>query len=276
MSDFDGLSTYFVGCTNNGTLFDSAASHQHGHSIRIVTSTKRIDAAAFVVVRRAAKFAGPNHERVVEHAAVLEVLDQRGHRLVHRPYARAVAALEIIVTIPAAHDVLANAEVAEVRMVTLEIAPTRLVRNRSDVHAAVALAGKAVAELHFQIGHGLVRRIGEIAPALIAVAHDHAVGHRPRWRGFGRSRLPTLERFAIEHGNEAVLVRGCRDSPSQRAQRQADNDFPDFHYTCVSSTIQTAHCDLSNQFLNHFAAKLTELFVAAGVEVGEFVVIQAK
>ena len=69
-----------------------------------MTSTKRIDAAAFVVIRRAAKFAGPNHERVVEHAAFLEVLDQRGHRLVHRPDARAVAALEIIVTIPAAGE----------------------------------------------------------------------------------------------------------------------------------------------------------------------------
>ena len=54
---------------------------------------------------------------------------------------------------------------------------------------------------------------------------------------------------------------------------------------CASQTIERSAVMIififesrqsANEIFNHFAAELAELFVAAGVEVGELVVIQAE
>ena len=131
------------------------------------------------------------------------------------------------VEVPRAHYVFANAEMAEVRVVALEIAAARLIRYGTDIYAAVTLAGKAIAELQLKIGHVLVRRVGEITTPLVAVAHDHAVLHRPRRRDLGRSRLPGLKSFTIEHGDEVVLCRSFHRGNPMEKQQSGKKSFHD-------------------------------------------------
>ena len=87
----------------------AAAGEEHGHGFGVVAAAERIDAAALVVVGRAAEFAAPDDERVVEHAALLEVADERGDRLVHAADALGVGALEVVVAVPAAAEDLHEA-----------------------------------------------------------------------------------------------------------------------------------------------------------------------
>src|SRR6185295_14038864 len=51
--------------------------------------------------RRAPEFATPDHQRVLEHVALLEVLDQRRRRLIHEPRRRLDAVLHTAVMVPA-------------------------------------------------------------------------------------------------------------------------------------------------------------------------------
>src|SRR5438093_12174230 len=55
-----------------------------------------------LAVNRAPKFAAPNHRRVIEHAALLQVHDQRGARLVRIFALLANAFRQGVVLVPAA------------------------------------------------------------------------------------------------------------------------------------------------------------------------------
>ena len=55
---------------------------------------------SLAVVGRAAEFAAPHDERAVEQAALLEVADQRGNRLVDLLDEVAVGALDVVVAVP--------------------------------------------------------------------------------------------------------------------------------------------------------------------------------
>ena len=78
---FDGVVAELVGLAVRDAAFDAAAGHPHREAADVVV------APAFGLIdvalghRRAAEFAAPDDERVVEHAALLEVGDQRGARL---------------------------------------------------------------------------------------------------------------------------------------------------------------------------------------------------
>ena len=109
MGDLDGLGADLVGGPDDGALLYTTTSHEHGHGIGVVATTEGIDAAAFVVVWRTAEFAGPNDERIIEHAAFFEVFDERGHRLIDRTDPRGVPSLEVIVAVPAAGKYLHEA-----------------------------------------------------------------------------------------------------------------------------------------------------------------------
>src|SRR6185436_4038444 len=61
--------------------FDSAAAQEHRIALHVMVAA----GAAFVLLghRCAAEFATPNDERVVEHAALFQVLDERGRGAIH-------------------------------------------------------------------------------------------------------------------------------------------------------------------------------------------------
>ena len=99
-SNLDCLRSDVIGGSDDGSFLNSSSGHHNGHGIRIVASTDGVNSAAFVVVGGAPKFAVPNDESVVEHAALLEVFDQRCPRFVHGGNARGVAPFEVVMRIP--------------------------------------------------------------------------------------------------------------------------------------------------------------------------------
>ena len=79
----DGFEAELVGGAIDGAAADSAAGHPHGEAVRVVIAAELgLAVAAELDGRRAAEFAAPDHERVVEHSALLQVGQQRGDRLI--------------------------------------------------------------------------------------------------------------------------------------------------------------------------------------------------
>ena len=72
----DGVVAELVGRAVGDARLDAAAGQPDRKAVDVVV------AAVALGHRRAAEFAAPDHQRVVEHAALLEVLDQRGRGLV--------------------------------------------------------------------------------------------------------------------------------------------------------------------------------------------------
>jgi hypothetical protein len=62
--------------------FDAAAGHPHREAARVVVAAVVLGVRPPGLVARAAEFAAPDDEGVVEHAALLQVLDQAGAGLV--------------------------------------------------------------------------------------------------------------------------------------------------------------------------------------------------
>ena len=54
-------------------------------AIGVMAAADGVDSASLVVVRRAAEFPGPDDEGIVEHSALLQILDQGRHWLVDAP-----------------------------------------------------------------------------------------------------------------------------------------------------------------------------------------------
>src|SRR6185503_3922992 len=63
--------------------FNSATGHPDGETMRMMVAPQEDGAATRFVHRRAAKFAAPDHERFIQQAPLLEVLDQRRASAVH-------------------------------------------------------------------------------------------------------------------------------------------------------------------------------------------------
>ena len=74
---FGDLDAAGVGFADDLPAANAAAGQRHVERPRVVVA-----AGAGVDPRRAAEFAHPDHERPVEHAALLEVGDELRHRLV--------------------------------------------------------------------------------------------------------------------------------------------------------------------------------------------------
>jgi len=111
------------------------------------------------------------------------------------------------VEIPCTHHILANANMADIGVVTLEMALARLVGDGANAHAAIALAGKTVGKLKLQIGDLLVWTVCEIASAFVTIADNHSVLHGPGCRCLGGHSLPTLESLSIEDRDEIMISR---------------------------------------------------------------------
>src|SRR5205085_614141 len=76
---------------------DAAAAEPVGEAERVVVA-----APAALAARHPAELRRPQDERVVEQAALLEVLDQRGGAAGHADRQRAVVALHVLVRVPVA------------------------------------------------------------------------------------------------------------------------------------------------------------------------------
>ena len=76
---FDGVVAKFVGGSVRRAAFRSAAGHPHREAFDVMV------ASAALCHGRAAEFAGPDHQRVLEHVSLLEVFDQSRSTLVTQP-----------------------------------------------------------------------------------------------------------------------------------------------------------------------------------------------
>src|SRR5687768_8676858 len=102
--DADGIvlrrETKLVGASVNGAAFDAATCHPHRETVVVVIASELRLAAAHLDAGRAAEFAAPDHERVVEHAALLEIVQQRGDWLVDLGGKLAMIRLDVGMVIP--------------------------------------------------------------------------------------------------------------------------------------------------------------------------------
>src|SRR5262249_62287581 len=83
-----------VGGAVHDAALDAAAGQPGAEALRVVV------AAVALGARRAAELRAPDDQRVLEHAALLEVLEQAGDRLVHLGRQGAVVALDAGVGVP--------------------------------------------------------------------------------------------------------------------------------------------------------------------------------
>ena len=65
--------------------FDAAACHPLCVTARMVIAAVVRFCEAALAINRASKLATPNDERVVQHASLLQIIDQRGARLIDDP-----------------------------------------------------------------------------------------------------------------------------------------------------------------------------------------------
>ena len=73
----DDVVAEVVGLAVDTAALGAAASHPHREAARVVVATVVGHAESALAVDRTAEFSAPDDERVVEHAALLEVLDER-------------------------------------------------------------------------------------------------------------------------------------------------------------------------------------------------------
>ena len=78
---FDDFLAELVGGAIDLATLDAAAGHPCAEGLMMVVAA-RFAAGAAIVARGAAKFAAPDDERVVQHAALLEVAEERADGLI--------------------------------------------------------------------------------------------------------------------------------------------------------------------------------------------------
>ena len=82
---FGDAEAEFVGAAELEAPFDAAAGKPHREGVGIVIASEdgALGGASFAE-GSATEFAAPDNQRVVEQAALAQIVDQRGDRLVHR------------------------------------------------------------------------------------------------------------------------------------------------------------------------------------------------
>src|SRR5262245_33935413 len=89
-----------VGGADRLSRLDAAARQEDRHAAGVVVAADGDATATVAVVRRAAELTAPDHQRLLEHAASLEVADQGRDRLIDRLDAPPVRALQVIMRVP--------------------------------------------------------------------------------------------------------------------------------------------------------------------------------
>src|SRR5690606_34724235 len=83
--------------------FDAAAGHPHGEGLRVmVAAHASSECRARFDHGRAAEFAAPDHESLIEQPALFEVFDECGGRLIRLLTLAADSAFDIAVVVPTA------------------------------------------------------------------------------------------------------------------------------------------------------------------------------
>ena len=79
---FNNVVAEIVGRSIGDSTLDPAAGHPHAEVPRVVIATVVIARQATLAVNRSAELTAPYDERAIEHASLLEILDQCRDRLV--------------------------------------------------------------------------------------------------------------------------------------------------------------------------------------------------
>ena len=79
---FDDVVGEIVGLAVDRAAFDAAAAHPDGEAARMMIAAVVLLRQAALRIDRAAEFAAPDDERLVEQAALLQVLDEAVARLI--------------------------------------------------------------------------------------------------------------------------------------------------------------------------------------------------
>src|SRR5207253_525851 len=96
----------FIRLAIGEAALDARAGHPRAEALGLMLAAMLLDrrrAAEILAPRRAAEFAGPDHQRVVEQAARLEILDQRGARLIRFRATLRECGADVAVMIPSGH-----------------------------------------------------------------------------------------------------------------------------------------------------------------------------
>src|SRR4051812_43646699 len=93
----NGVHAHFIGGAVDGSAFGAAAGEPDAKSLGMVIAAVRSGRMG-----RAAKLARPDDERFVEQAALLEILDQCGNRLIGIERVFGVAIAKVAVLVPGA------------------------------------------------------------------------------------------------------------------------------------------------------------------------------
>ena len=99
----DGLEAEVIGGAVNRAAAHAAAGHPHAEAVRVVVAAElRFAVAAEFDRRRATELAAPDDQRVVEHAALLQIGEQRGDRLIDLLRETSVIRFDLCVGCPTA------------------------------------------------------------------------------------------------------------------------------------------------------------------------------
>ena len=92
----DGVETEFIRGAVHDAAFYSAAGEPRAKSLRMMIASGALGAG------RASELRAEYHERIVEQAALLEILEQAGDRLIHLPGKLRVIRFDLRVGVPCA------------------------------------------------------------------------------------------------------------------------------------------------------------------------------
>jgi len=97
----DNMEAKVVGGAIRDARFDSAAGHPHREGLRMMVASRTPPQGRVRLHhRRAAEFAAPDHQRLVEHAALFQIGDQRSARLIGGGTVFFAVALHVAVSVP--------------------------------------------------------------------------------------------------------------------------------------------------------------------------------
>ena len=176
----DGVIAQFVGRAVDQPGLRSPAGHPNRKAERMVVTP-----IAIAGIRRTAKFARPKNQRILQHAARLQVLDQCGDRLVRHHRIRLVALAQFVMLVPSA--IIATVEI-----------------GRGDLH-------EAHARLHQPTGAQALQAIGALMliGGIETVELLDRLGLAVQIQYIGRQRLHAVGHFKVGDGrlNRTVIGR---------------------------------------------------------------------
>src|SRR5258708_7214622 len=79
---FDGLISYIVSGSVDGSSLHPTAGHPHRETVRVVIAAHHLLHWLELCDRQPAEFAAPEHQRAVEQASLLQILQESAHCLV--------------------------------------------------------------------------------------------------------------------------------------------------------------------------------------------------